>query len=238
MDYVYYEKERVKMKRRIYVSILSLLLCLVVLPVNWEVNAKEDDATPTTITKEELCNVFPEYSEKIAIANTLVEQKARVMSIRNVEERASRETEAGDVYSITLYDDGTYTAARYITHSLTGTETSTSTKYTMENGSLIISDIKIGANRMFTFDGISFTINKYSYDKLDSFYEVGTAAIEENGKVVNYWAKINSFVQNETSSMLAGAHFYIANNYFIFQVGNNGWSVILDGGEVISVAIF
>lgn len=219
-----------------------LAFCLMALPLGQKVEAQETEADNSqyTLTQEELCNVFPEYSEKIRAANNLAEQKTRTISNRAIEETVYQETEEGDMYSVAFYDDGTYTAARLLgyNYNLTGTETSTSTKYTRKNATLIISDIIPGANRMFTFDQISFTINKNSYDSLDSFYELGTAAIEENGKIVNYSAKINSYYEKETSSRLAGAHFYIANNYFIFQVGNNGWSVILDGGTIISVPIF
>jgi len=223
------------MKKRAYVLLLVLVVSLI-FPT--QVNANNSKNT-NTITKEELCEVFPEYKNEIELAHQRENDVARTVSMRNVSERAVKETDEGSVYAISLYDDGSYTAARYVSYNLVGTENETDRKFVTTNGTLIISDYKFGANRMFTFNQVGFTINKNDFDRLDSFAEIGVAAVEgEDGRVVNYTARRNTLVKNETTSRLATAIFYIANDYFVFEVGEDGWGVILGEEEVIWVSIY
>ena len=225
------------MKKGNYIFIITLMFSLI---FSVTADASTNDSINTyTITKEELCAVFPEYESRIELAHSLSERTTRVLSERNISESATRENEEGDVYSITLYDDGTYTAARYVSYSLVGNENETDRAYVTTNGLLIVNDFQFGHNRMFTFDGISFTINRNDFDKIDSFTDLGVAAIEgEDGRIVTENARRNTLIRYETTSRYACATFYIADDLFIFEVGNDGWGVILSGQRVIWVSIY
>lgn len=218
------------MKKKVaFLLALSLMLGASNVPVR--ANTVSEMNQLGKITQEELCEVFPEYEDELMniTEQAAVNENARGLAERTVEEVVQKTTEDGSTYAVVFYEDTSYTALRYVSNpALTGgTVTKTANKYTCTGASLILTDYVWHGSKMFTVSPISFTVNKNTWDRLDEISGFATAVVEgEDGKIVNYTAQRNSHYVTENSSRKAGGHYYIAGTYLAFQVGGNSWEII------------
>lgn len=206
---------------------LSFIVCLS-LSIPCFATAENDFSAP--ITKEELANVFPEYSAKIE-QNGFV-PRASFSEKQRQPTHANRVTvDENTEYAIQFFDDNSYVAARYYTsiNLSGGTSTINPSLNYRADAVLTVTDFVIGNNKTFTISGITYTINYNGYDRLNAINTFAVGAFEENGRIVNYTGSRNSYREYETSQYKANASYYINNNYLEFAVGGDSWGVWYNG---------
>ena len=225
--------------------LIVLILILCIIGNNNTCTNADNGYEIKIISKEELIELFPKYSEEICNAYNIKKLSYSNKTPVIVDELLIKDDYFSELISLNILEDGSIMLlqAFLYTNLSSGVYSSNNATYTLTNGGLTISSICYGNNKAFSITGICSNVYKYSMDKITSINSIAIASYEDNSydgmsSVSGETANLNYLNINETTSSNAFADFYFTYDYLSFEVGNNIYSIIYNGNRYTVRTVF